>query len=61
MIYISNNFKGAGFSMFLQEIVINPHYQVVLESSLDNLMEEVRHEKFINISLREVMSKGLNM
>jgi hypothetical protein len=61
MIYIGNNFKGVGFSMFLQEIVVNPCYQVVLESSLDNLMEEVQCEKFMNISPREVMSKGLNM
>ena len=61
MIYIGNNFKDAGFSMFLHEIVVNPRYQVVLESSLNNLMEEVRREKFMNISPREVMSKGLNM
>jgi len=36
------------------EVLFNPRNEMVLECSLDGLVEEVQGEKFINIRSREV-------
>jgi hypothetical protein len=50
---------GMCFAMFVIQIFIDPCDNMVLEGSLHNLMEEVGHEEFMDISPRETVGKGL--
>jgi hypothetical protein len=41
--------------VFLEEIVFNPGYQVVLEAALDNLVEDVGSKELMYVGPREVV------
>jgi hypothetical protein len=42
-----------------KEILIDPCYEVIFKSSLDELMKQVRREQLMDVCTRETMCKGL--
>ena len=47
--------------MLFLKILLDPGDEVVLESTFDRLMEEVRSEQLVNICTREVGCKWLSV
>lgn len=45
--------------MFQLEVIVDPVDKMVLESSLDNLMEEVGREKLCYVGPGEIIGEGL--
>jgi hypothetical protein len=48
-----------GFSVLHNQVLFNPCYQMVLEHALDELMEDVGCDQFMDISMWKSMCKGL--
>jgi hypothetical protein len=42
------------------DILLNPANEVILESALDELMQNIRSDELMDIGTREVCSKRLN-
>jgi hypothetical protein len=46
--------------MSCNKVILDPLYEVVLEDTFNQLVEQVRGEKFMNIGARKIMSKRLS-
>jgi hypothetical protein len=59
MINILDNFPCSSGPICLLEVFMNPLDQVIFEYTLDELMEDVGCEQFMDISSRESVSEWL--
>ena len=60
LINICNDLTGMLLSMLKLQILIDPGDQVVLERSLNQLMEKIWGDKFMDVSAGKVHSKRLS-
>ena len=58
-IYIINNFFGLIIAMLNNQVLIDPSDDMIFECSLDDLVEEVRRQKFMNIGTRKELCEWL--
>jgi hypothetical protein len=49
----------ASLSMFFEQILVNPHYNMILECPFDDLMEQIRCQEFMDVSMRKAMCEWL--
>jgi len=42
VVNIRNNLMCASLSMFFEQVLVNPHYNMILECPFDDLMEQIR-------------------
>jgi len=40
--HIRNNLMCASLSVFFEQVLVNPHYNMILECPFDDLMEQIR-------------------
>jgi len=59
VVNILNDFLCSSRTICNLEVFLNPLDQVVLENTLDELMENIRCEELVDISSREAVSKRL--
>jgi hypothetical protein len=51
---------GTDLSVFKKKIFPDPCYQMIFPATLDDLMENVRRQHFVNVSTGEVIRKRLS-
>ncbi len=56
---VLNNIKSIGFPMLKNQIFLNPRYKVIFEDAFDKLVEYIRCDQFMNISVWKAMGKWL--
>jgi hypothetical protein len=56
---VLNNLQHVGLSMLQSQILLHPCYKMVLECAFNKLMEEVRHDQFMNVSTQKSVHKWL--
>ena len=59
MINIFNDFISPSFTVRDVQIVLDPSYYVVLECSLDKLVQEIGGEKLVDVGAGKIMSERL--
>lgn len=59
MINVCYNFVTASLSMCVHKICVDPHDKVVLERPFDNLMEQIRCQKLMDVGSRKAMCEWL--
>jgi len=59
VVNILNDFLCSSCTICNLEVFLNPLNQVVLENTLDELMENIGCEELVDISSREAVSKRL--
>lgn len=61
MINISDDLQSSGFAVLPMQILIHPFHEVILEGTLDYLVEEVGGEEFVDVRAGKAMSKRLHV
>lgn len=58
-IYVVNDDLGSCLTMLLNEIFVDPCYDMVFESALDHLVEEIWREELMDVGARKIVSERL--
>lgn len=58
-INLIKKFLPAGLTMCLDKVLAHPHHKMVLECTLDELVEEVAQEELVYVRLRKSCSERL--
>ena len=59
MINICNNIKGSSVTMLALEVLMNPHHDVILESTFYHLVEKIRGNQLMDVCTGKSICKRL--
>jgi hypothetical protein len=61
MVNVSYNLMGTSLSILFHKILINPHYNMILEHAFDHLMKQIRRQELVDVSPRKSVSEWLQI
>jgi hypothetical protein len=61
LIYVVKYLFCSGFTIFCNEVLFDPHNEVVLEGTFNQLMENIGGQKFVNVCSQKIICEWLLM